>query len=59
MEKLFTLNLQYADFNEEPIGVGETIAHAIECLPAFVSRASGYDAKMYNIKPNKENLCQK
>lgn len=50
LEKLFTLNLQYTDFPEEPIGVGGTIAHAIERLPAFVTRASGYDAKIYNIK---------
>ena len=48
LKKLFDLNLKYSDFPEEPIGVGGTIAHAIERLPAYVCEKSGYLAKTYN-----------
>ncbi len=48
LKPLFDLNLQVEDFPPEPIGVGGTIAHAIERLPALVCMRSGYQAKMYN-----------
>lgn len=48
LRPLFDLDLKYEDFPPEPIGVGGTIAHAIERLPAFVCQNNGYDAYMYN-----------
>lgn len=48
LKPLFDLNLQYEDFPEEPIGVGGTIAHAIERLPGFVVQNNGYEQKIYN-----------
>lgn len=48
LKPLFDLDLQYEDFPEEPIGVGGTIAHAIERLPGFVVQNSGYENKIYN-----------
>lgn len=48
LKSLFDLNLQFSDFPVEPIGVGGTVAHAIERLPAFVCQATGYQAKAYD-----------
>ena len=48
LKNLFDLNLDYSDFPEEPIGVGGTIAHAIERLPAFVCQENGYKCQIYN-----------
>lgn len=50
--KLFDLNLSYEDFPEEPIGVGGTIAHAIERLPVFVCEQSGYNGCVYTKYPS-------
>ena len=50
LKALFDLNLTYQDFPQEPIGVGGTLAHAIERLPAFVSEESGYKARMYTLR---------
>lgn len=47
LDSLFHLNLQLDDFPEEPIGVGGTIAHAIERLPALVCQEKGYKAVTY------------
>lgn len=46
---LFELKLKTTDFPPEPIGVGGTIAHAIERLPAIVCRTTGYTAKTYTL----------
>ena len=48
LQPLFDVGITYQDFPEEPIGVGGTIAHAIERLPAFVCQENGYLAKFYN-----------
>lgn len=47
LHQLFDLNLKYEDFPPEPIGVGGTIAHAIERLPAFLTKLNGYEAKEF------------
>ncbi len=47
LKPLFDLRLQYEDFPSEPIGIGGTIAHAIERLPAYVCQQCGYTAKFY------------
>lgn len=47
LKPLFDLNLRPQDFPQEPIGVGGTLAHAIERLPAFVCEAAGYRARSY------------
>lgn len=47
---LFELNLTTKDFPPEPIGVGGTIAHAIERLPAVVCRNCGYKAQSFTPK---------
>lgn len=46
------LNLSYEDFPEEPIGVGGTIAHAIESLPVFVCEQSRYNGCVYTKYPS-------
>lgn len=48
LKPLFDLNLKYSDFPPEPVGVGGTIAHAIERLPAFVARTNGYRVIVFN-----------
>lgn len=45
---MFDLDLKYEDFPPKPIGVGGTIAHAIERLPAFVRQNNDYDAVGYH-----------
>lgn len=52
LKPLFDLRLGYDDFPAEPIGVGGTIAHAIERLPAFVCTHNNYDAKCF-VKHNR------
>lgn len=47
MKPLFDLNLKLEDFPEEPIGVGGTIAHAIERLPSVVSESQGFKSRFY------------
>lgn len=49
LKRLFELNLKTTDFPPEPIGVGGTIAHAIERLPAIVCHAEGYQAKTFTL----------
>ncbi|MCM1324818.1 MAG: hypothetical protein NC218_11940 [Acetobacter sp.] len=51
LEKLFALDLKREDFPPEPIGVGGTIAHAIERLPAIIATAANYQAKTYTKYP--------
>lgn len=48
LKSLFDLNLTFEDFPEEPIGVGGTIAHAIERMPVYVCQESGYKCQVYN-----------
>ncbi|MWN90622.1 hypothetical protein GQ597_07910 [Gilliamella sp. Pra-s65] len=52
LEQLFVLNLSYEDFPKEPIGVGGTIAHAIERLPVFVCEQNGYKGCVYTKYPS-------
>ena len=47
LKPLFDLNLDIEEFPPEPIGVGGTIAHAIERLPALVCKLNGYEVKEY------------
>ena len=47
LKPLFDLGLRIEDFPEEPIGVGGTIAHAIERLPPIVSERYGYKSRFY------------
>lgn len=47
MKPLFDLGLQTEDFPEEPIGVGGTIAHAIERMVSIVPESRGYYTRMY------------
>jgi len=54
LKRLFDLNLTYEDFPPEPIGVGGTIAHAIERLPALVCEESGYQARTFTPYPYQE-----
>jgi lipopolysaccharide biosynthesis protein len=44
LRQMFTFDLSLAEFAEEPIGVGGTLAHAIERLPAVVCARNGYAA---------------
>lgn len=48
LKRLFDLNLTYNSFPPEPIGVGGTIAHAIERLPALVCRLDEYKPVSYS-----------
>lgn len=48
LKKLFDLKLTYKSFPKEPIGVGGSIAHAIERLPALVCRLEGYKPLAYS-----------
>lgn len=47
---LFELKLKATDFPPEPIGVGGTIAHAIERLPTVVCHATGFAAKTHTLR---------
>jgi lipopolysaccharide biosynthesis protein len=46
LEALTKLGLTYDDFPPEPIGVGGTLAHAIERLPSLVAKYSGYTSRV-------------
>lgn len=48
---LFDLGLKSEDFPEEPIGVGGTIAHAIERLPPLVAHGIGYKSMFFTEFP--------
>jgi lipopolysaccharide biosynthesis protein len=47
LEPLIQAGLTYDDFPPEPIGVGGTLAHAIERLPALVAESQGYQTRCY------------
>lgn len=49
LKPLFDLNLRFEDFPPEPIGVGGTIAHAIERLPAIVCKSQGFEPKCWDL----------
>lgn len=53
LKPLFDLGLASEDFPEEPIGVGGTIAHAIERLPALVAFGAGYRARFFTEYPER------
>ena len=42
---LLECGLRFEDFPEEPIGVGGTLAHALERVPPLVCRRCGYDVR--------------
>ena len=44
LRQLFACELGLEEFAEEPIGVGGTLAHAMERLPAVVCARNGYAA---------------
>lgn len=56
LDLLFASNLKYDDFPEEPIGVGGTLAHAMERMPSIIARRCGYHTMQYNSYPEKESL---
>jgi lipopolysaccharide biosynthesis protein len=45
LRQMFTCELRLEEFAEEPIGVGGTLAHAVERLPAVVAVRNGYAAR--------------
>lgn len=45
--QMFEFPLELEEFPAEPIGVGGTIAHAFERLPAFICEHNGYKARTY------------
>ncbi len=47
LRQLFTCNLQLEEFAPEPIGIGGTLAHAMERLPALVATRNGYTARSF------------
>ena len=49
LKPLFDLDLRMEDFPAEPIGVGGTIAHAIERMISVVVNSVGFQAKLYNV----------
>lgn len=42
LKKIFSRKWSYDDLPEDPLPEDGTIAHALECLPAFAAQASGY-----------------
>jgi len=51
LRQLFSVDLHLEEFEPEPIGVGGTLAHAIERLPAVIAMRNGYDVKTLTIRP--------
>lgn len=47
LRQLFALELAPEDFPAEPIGVGGTLAHALERIPVLLARCNGYEAGCY------------
>lgn len=47
LRQLFSFDLASEEFPVEPIGVGGTIAHALERLPVPLARHNGYTAGLY------------
>lgn len=45
LRQLFTFELDLEEFAQEPIGVGGTLAHAMERLPALIASRNGYTVK--------------
>lgn len=52
LRPLFDMGFTFQDFPEEPIGVGGTLAHAMERMPSIVANTLGYKTRMYNLMPN-------
>ncbi len=49
LRQLFTLELAPEDFPAEPIGVGGTLAHALERIPMPLARHNGYETGCYRL----------
>ena len=45
--QIFSCGLEYLDFPSEPIGVGGTLAHAIERIPPLVASRNGFKSFSY------------
>lgn len=45
LRQLFTCELQLNEFAAEPVGVGGTLAHAMERIPAIIAERNGYTTK--------------
>lgn len=52
LKPLFDMGLSFQDFPNEPIGVGGTLAHAIERMPSIAADIVGYKSRIYNLTPN-------
>lgn len=52
LHQLFACGLSYDEFPEEPIGIGGTLAHALERVPALVSTRNGYKARLFTTYPS-------
>jgi len=44
---MFSANISFEDFPEEPIGVGGSLAHAFERMPSIVARFTGYSTRCF------------
>lgn len=57
LRQLFTLDLAPEDFPAEPIGIGGTLAHALERIPVPLARHNGYEAGCYllDLPPHDED----
>lgn len=54
MRQLFNFPLRVEEFRQEPAGIGGTIAHAIERLPAYICAFNGYKCAIINSRQNKD-----
>lgn len=51
LRPLFDLGLDFGEFPEEPIGVGGTLAHALERVPSIVAMRNGYKVRSLTLFP--------
>lgn len=52
LRPLLECGLRFEDFPEEPIGVGGTLAHALERVPPLVCARRGYEARSLTCYPS-------
>lgn len=51
LRQLLELGLEFGEFPEEPIGVGGTLAHALERVPSIVAMRNGYKVRSLTLFP--------
>ena len=51
LRQLFTCELRLDEFAAEPVGVGGTLAHAMERMPAIIAGRNGYTTKSLTLYP--------